>query len=194
MLRIIGGKFRGRLIQAPKTQGTRPTQGMLRESVFNICQSEIENAEVLDLFAGSGAIGFEALSRGASHITLVESSKQALIAIRKNIEILNVTSQTTLIPLDAPTALKRLSKPFDLIYLDPPYDLHLAPILEQIIEQNLLKVNGTLFVEERHDPKKEKKPFSSEKLFLKSSRRFGTALLHQYLCRYRSKLALCMLG
>jgi 16S rRNA (guanine966-N2)-methyltransferase len=179
MLRIIAGKFKGRQLKVP-TATTRPTQGMLREAVFNICQSQIENAHILDLYAGSGAIGFEAISRGAAHAVLIEKNKQAVACIKQNMEILSVASQITLLPLDAPLALKRLKEAFDLIYVDPPYDLPIDPILNQLVESHLLKPEGILFVEERYDPKRTLKPFTSDKLFLKTSRRFGTAILHQY--------------
>ncbi len=181
MLRIIAGKFKGRILTVPKTVTTRPTQGSLRGAVFNICQLEIENATFLDLFAGSGAMGFEALSRGAAHITLVETNKQALFAIEKNITLLDVTTQVSLLNMDATLAIERLkARPFDIIYVDPPYKEQVGPILEKI--EGLLKPGGILFVEERFNPKKEPTPFTPRsKLLLKSSRRFGAALLHQYL-------------
>lgn len=177
-LRIVAGKFKGRLLQTPKTTLTRPTQGMLREAVFNICQMEIMDAHVLDLYAGSGAIGFEALSRGAEHVVFVEKNRQAIACIKKNIEILGVASQVTLMPFDVPIALKHLQQPFDLIYVDPPYDLPILPILEQLVNGHLLKKEGILFVEERYDPKHPST--ISDKLLLKNSRRFGPAVLHQY--------------
>lgn len=174
-LRLIAGKFKGRVLHTPKTTTTRPTQGALRGSVFNICQGLIENAEFLDLFAGSGAMGFEALSRGASHVTLVETNKLALIAIKKNIELLNVSEVVTVLKMDAFDALDRLKRPFDLIYIDPPYDLNVKPLIEKVAP--LLKPEGTLFIEERYIPNKQPPQCP---LFLKSSRRFGSALLHEY--------------
>lgn len=179
-LRIIAGKFKGRFLKTPKSTTTRPTQGALREAVFNICQMNIVEAQVLDLFAGSGAIGFEALSRGASHVTMIERDKQAISCIKKNCEDLEVTAQVTLLSLDAESALRKLTKPFDIIYVDPPYDLPLGPILEPLAEKNLLSPHGTLFVEERYDPKRKTTPPALKNLLLKSSRRFGTAILHEY--------------
>lgn len=177
MLRIIAGKFKGRILSVPKTVMTRPTQGSLRGAVFNICQLEIENATFLDLYAGSGAMGFEALSRGSSHITLVESNKLALIAIKKNILLLDVAQQVSLLNSDATLAIERLkSRPFDIVYVDPPYQKQVE--LLQFVD--LIKPGGILFVEERFNPKKQPTPFTSSKLVLKSSRRFGAALLHQY--------------
>ncbi len=120
-LRIIGGKYKGRVLKAPKGSATRPTHGMLRESVFNICQNEIAGARFLDLFAGSGAMGLEALSRGASHITLVENDRHALASIRENIAVLQAASQTTVIAGQAKRVLKQLSFPFR-------YHLHRPPL------------------------------------------------------------------
>jgi 16S rRNA (guanine966-N2)-methyltransferase len=178
-LRIIGGMYKGRVLKAPKGSATRPTLGMLRESVFNICQNEIGGARFLDLFAGSGAMGLEALSRGAGHVTLVENDRQALAAIRENIAALQAASQTTLIAGPAMRALKRLAAPFDIIYIDPPYDMPILPFIEEILARNLIESSGTLFIEERSG---QSAPFSIDapKLSKIGSRRFGEALLHQY--------------
>jgi 16S rRNA (guanine966-N2)-methyltransferase len=175
-LRIIAGKFKGRLLKTPKGPSTRPTQGMLRAAVFNICQNQIEGARFLDLFAGSGAMSFEALSRGASHATLVESNRIAIACIKENIIRLDVQAETTLIPSEARLALNHLSGAFDLIYLDPPYDT--PTLLEEIASRNLLAPGGILFVEERFKPNKI--PPASDFLIHIDSRRFGDALLHQY--------------
>lgn len=178
-LRIIAGTFKGRLLKAPKGPSTRPTQGMLREAVFNICQNEIPNARFLDLFAGSGAMGLEALSRGASHATLVEQNRHAAACIKENIATLQLQPQTTLIPTDVTRAIALLAKQsaqFDIIYIDPPYDTPFD--LEPLIP--LLAPNATLFLEERHNPKKPHQPPESPHLQLKDTRRFGIALLSTF--------------
>ncbi len=174
-LRIIAGAFKGRILKAPKGQATRPTQGMLRAAVFNICQNEIENSRFLDLFAGSGAMGLEALSRGAKWATFVEESRLAISCIRENIAFLQVEKKAELLAMDAKRALSLLAKKemqFDLIYVDPPYDasIDLAPIVP------LLAPEGTLFLEERFNPKKSQ-PLSIPGLQCKTLRKFGTALL-----------------
>lgn len=179
-LRIIAGKFKGRVLKTPKATTTRPTQGVLREALFNICQHEIEGASFLDLYAGSGAVGFEALSRGASHITLVEKNRIALSCIHHNIELLQVEKETTLLPLDAKAAIKKMKHPFDLIYIDPPYDTDVSCIVEDLLEKKLLKPTSFLFLEERFSPKKEIKAPLFSSLTLVNSRRFGIALLHKY--------------
>ena len=177
-LRIVSGKFKGRVLQTPKGSKTRPTQEALREAVFNISQGSIEGATVLDLFAGSGAMGFEALSRGASHVTFIEKDRAAIACIRKNIELLDVACQTTLLPQDAFHAMKRLDA-FDLIYVDPPYEMSVEPIVKVLLEYSLLKEEGTLFVEDLFEPKNN--PLEIKGLLLKSSRHFGKAALTEFI-------------
>lgn len=179
-LRIIAGKFKGRILKIPKADTTRPTAAILREALFNICQAEIQEARLLDLYAGSGAIGFEAISRGAYHVTFVEKNKHALECIRQNISILGVASQTTLFPTDVSIAIKKMKDPFDIIYIDPPYDTPIVPIVDQLLSNKLLKPSAFLFIEERFDPYKMKNPSVIPHLTHINSRRFGIALLHQY--------------
>lgn len=176
-LRIIGGTFKGRLLKTAKSSSTRPTQGMLREAIFNICQNEISGARFLDLFAGSGAMGLEALSRGASHSTFIEQNRQATLCIKENIASLKLEAKTRLIPTEASRALLLLrDQQFDLIYIDPPYDtpFHLAPVVP------LLAQSGLLFLEERHNPKKQHAPIELPNLHLKDVRKFGVAILSTY--------------
>jgi 16S rRNA (guanine966-N2)-methyltransferase len=178
-LRIIGGKFKGRTLKTPPSLKTRPTQSMVREALFNICQNEIVGSSFLDCFAGSGAIGLEAISRGAKTATLIESDRQAIGTIKENISLLQVEDLVLLLPLKVEIGLKKLKNPFDIIYLDPPYDLPPAPFVQQIIESNLLKKGGLLFLEERSSSKQ--KDLTLSPLSLTSSRKFGEALLHLYI-------------
>lgn len=179
-LRIIGGLFKGRILKTPKSSSTRPTQGMLREALFNICQNEIEGALFLDLFAGSGAIGLEALSRGALHVTFVEQNREAICAIKENIEFLHVENQTQIIPTTATRAIGALRKQaslFDLIYMDPPYDTPLSSSfgIDLSLIAPLLKPSGALFLETR-SPIKEPIPG----LQLQNSRKYGIAILSTF--------------
>lgn len=179
-LRIIAGKYKGRILKTPKGSSTRPTQGMLREAVFNICQNEVQGSRFLDLFAGSGAMGFEALSRGALKVVFVEKARFALTCIRENISLLQEEPHTSLLNLDALSALKRIKEQFDLIYIDPPYDTDIAPYLEILAQKKILAEGGTLFLEERFNPKKGATTINYGNLIWIASRRFGTAWLHQY--------------
>lgn len=182
-LKIIGGRFKGRSLKTPPSSSTRPTQGMLREALFNICQNSIEGACFLDLFAGSGAVGLEALSRGATHATLIESNRQAIHCIQENIQILQVETEATLFPMPAERAVPLLSKQkkqFDLIYIDPPYEQLTEKWIELLLSFSLLKAGAFVFIEERYNPKNQKAPPTFASLSLKESRRFGIALLHRY--------------
>lgn len=124
-MRIVSGHHRGHPLQAPKS-GTRPTTDRTREAIFNLLAARVRlvGIEVLDLFAGSGALGLEALSRGASRATFVERAGPALRVLRANVETLGVGDAATLVRADA---LRWLDRPaasrFDLILADPPYDL-----------------------------------------------------------------------
>jgi 16S rRNA (guanine966-N2)-methyltransferase len=120
-MRIIAGTWRGRTIAAPEGQATRPTADRVRETLFSMLTSRLgsfEDLRVADLFAGSGALGFEALSRGAASVTFVDNHAAALAAIRSNVAKLN-TDRATVLAASA-LALPR-SEPFDLILADPPY-------------------------------------------------------------------------
>lgn len=176
---IISGKYKKRALVAPKSDLVRPTTSQLREAVFNICQLSIEGALFLDLFAGSGAMGLEALSRGAAHATFVESNRQALEVIKKNIHSLGVEKQTTVISLDVLKALEKFAqhtKSFDIIYVDPPYGKSLSePVLTFLDTHPLLNSDGTLFIE---DAGLKELPLTS--LRLQSKRSIGRARLLEY--------------
>jgi 16S rRNA (guanine966-N2)-methyltransferase len=121
-MRIIAGEWRGRPIEAPPGMATRPTADRVRETLFSMLASRLgsfEDLRVADLFAGSGALGLEALSRGARHATFVESAPQAVAALRRNAEKLGAADRVQLLNGSA-LALPK-SQPFDLIFADPPY-------------------------------------------------------------------------
>lgn len=177
-LRILGGLFRGRSLKTPKGPHTRPTTGLLRQALFNICQDFIQGARVLDLFAGSGAIGFEAISRGAAFATFIEKDNKTASCLRENAISLQVEPSVQILSTDASLALSRLMSSYDLIYIDPPYDTNTAPIFDLILAQKLLAPHGLLFLEERYHPKAP--PPSHPALDLVQSRRYGIAHLHEF--------------
>jgi 16S rRNA (guanine966-N2)-methyltransferase len=123
-MRIIAGEFRSRNILAPKGERTRPTSDRAREALFNVLAHsfDLEGANVLDIFAGSGALGFEALSRGAAKVTFVEHFLAAREAIEANIRALNVKDRASVVKLDAYKWLQTAEGPFDIVFADPPYD------------------------------------------------------------------------
>jgi 16S rRNA (guanine(966)-N(2))-methyltransferase RsmD len=123
-LRVIAGRFKGRRLEAPRWEGIRPTSDKLRETLFNILAPRVEGARVLDGFAGTGAIGLEALSRGARHVTFVERDRRAAALIAANLARCGVEEGYTIECGDVASVLRRAPAvaAFELILLDPPYE------------------------------------------------------------------------
>ena len=122
-MRIIAGALKGRILSPVKGR-TRPTAARVREAIFNILGAAVAEARVLDLFAGTGALGIEALSRGAAAAVFVEDHPEALKGLRRNLETLGLVERSQVLPLPAAAALRKLSarrEPFGLVFLDPPY-------------------------------------------------------------------------
>jgi 16S rRNA (guanine966-N2)-methyltransferase len=121
-LRVTGGESRGRRLKAPRN--IRPTQGIVKQAIFNIVAAEIEGATVVDLFAGSGAIGIEALSRGAAHVTFVDREERGLAILRQNLDALGFRQRAQVVRADVArwieTSTDRIQAA-DLVFLDPPY-------------------------------------------------------------------------
>jgi 16S rRNA (guanine966-N2)-methyltransferase len=123
-MRVISGSLKGRRLKTPSWDGLRPTSDKLRETLFNILASRIPGARVLDGFAGTGAVGIEALSRGAAQVTFVESDRRAAALIEQNLELCGIESAYTVERGAVTTILRKLpvEAVFDVIVLDPPYD------------------------------------------------------------------------
>lgn len=182
-LRILGGQFKGRLLHSPKSDKTRPTQGILRQAVFNICQHEVQGARFLDLFAGSGAMGLEALSRGALEAVFVEQHREAARCIRENILLLHVEKQASLLSQELFSALKFLGKEkklFNLAYIDPPYGKpsFLIDVLIEVEKSRILAPNSLVFIET--SSQEPELIYESGSLKLRDERRFGIARLYQF--------------
>jgi 16S rRNA (guanine966-N2)-methyltransferase len=154
-MRIVAGKFRGASIEAPKGLATRPTSDRVRQALFNVLEHgaprfDFEGARVLDLFAGSGALGLEALSRGARYAVFIEESAQARAAIRRNVEALGLTGVTKIWRRDA-TKLGAAGtlQPFQLIFCDPPYGRGLGErALAEAIDGGWTEQGGIAVLEE----------------------------------------------
>ncbi len=181
-MRILGGSLRHRDITIPASSGIRPTSSKVRGQVFNICQGGIEEGLALDLFAGSGAMGIEALSRGAQRCIFVDNNHQAIAALRTTLHHLHLESVSTVIPLDVFTALPVLassSEPFSFVYIDPPYAF-IDPVHEllHIIDTTLpLSPGAYVFLETR---KKTFTPRTLSTLSLVSHRTSGDSDLWQF--------------
>jgi 16S rRNA (guanine966-N2)-methyltransferase len=146
-LRIIGGQWRSRKLQIIDAEGMRPTPDRVRETLFNWLQNDIHGARCLDLFAGSGALGLEALSRGASEVVFVEKNKAVANQLIQNLAVLK--SKTDVIHNNALDYLSSQSgKPFDIIFLDPPYRKNLlASSLALLIENKLIQSHTLIYLE-----------------------------------------------
>jgi 16S rRNA (guanine966-N2)-methyltransferase len=124
-MRVIAGTYRSRQLSAPRGMQTRPTSDRLRETLFNILAPRLDGCRFVDLYAGTGAVGIEALSRGASHVWFAENAEPALASLRQNLSGLKITQSVTLEDRGVGAMLQRLSKlpkPIDLVYVDPPYE------------------------------------------------------------------------
>lgn len=150
-MRIIGGNLRGQKIFAPKGIATRPTSDRVREAIFNVVK-DFEKKNVLDLFAGSGSLSFEALSRGAEKAFLVEKCKEAREAILKNTIKLRLEDKTQAINISADVAIDILAgkEKFDIIFIDPPYAFDIErvkKIIQKIVDLSLLNKDGMIVFE-----------------------------------------------
>jgi 16S rRNA (guanine966-N2)-methyltransferase len=123
-MRIIAGRYRSRTLQAPAGLATRPTSDRLRETLFNVLSARIDGARFLDLYAGSGAVGLEALSRGAASVEFVERAPAALAVLKKNLTRLGLTAGFRIHGAGVGTVLRKMKAgtAFDVVFLDPPYD------------------------------------------------------------------------
>ena len=147
-MRVISGTARGLKLLAPEGINTRPTTDRVKESIFNILMPYLPCENVLDLFAGSGAMGIEALSRRCSHCTFIEKDSSSFEIIHKNAEKARVLSSSKILKTDALDFLKSHKTQFDMIFLDPPYNQgFLAPVFEIISDNNLLSDEGIIVCE-----------------------------------------------
>jgi len=153
--RVIGGEWRSRRLSFPAIEGLRPTTDRVKETVFNWLMPSIEGARVLDLFAGSGSLGFEALSRGADHLTAIEKNREAARSLTNNLELLGVRSDemVDVINQDAIAWLEHgfkesTGKTYDIVFLDPPFRKNfLNECLLLLINQGLLKPGALVYIE-----------------------------------------------
>ena len=148
-MRIISGKAKGTKLYTLEGMNTRPTLDRVKESIFNIIQGEIEDAKVLDLFAGSGAIGLEFLSRVAQSAVLCDKEKSAIEIIKKNVQKTHMEDKAQILNADFETGLDRLkNQQFDIVYLDPPYATdYIVKSIRKILEMKMIKQESIIIVE-----------------------------------------------
>ena len=146
-VRIVGGVWRSRRLVVPEVAGLRPTPDRVRETLFNWLQPYITGARCLDLFAGSGALCLEALSRGAREATMVEQSPLALAALKQNVVALGA-DRAQVVAGDAVSFLKQRPQPFDIIFVDPPFAANLVPLCLTLIDQGgWVERGGLIYIE-----------------------------------------------
>lgn len=145
-VRIVGGEWRRRLLRFPDSEGLRPTPDRVRETLFNWLGQDLSGMSCLDLFAGSGALGFEAASRGAERVVMVEKSPRVAAALQENAQLLRAGTRLEIVRGDAVQYAASAPRRFDVVFLDPPYHKgwigKLAPCLGRLLEED-----GALYVE-----------------------------------------------
>lgn len=185
-MRIVGGSHSGRVLRAPGGAATRPTSEKVREALFNILGS-VEGDRVLDLFAGSGGLGIEALSRGAAHATFVDAARPALIAIRQNLRELGLEDRATILAGDAVAtpAKHPPPAPWRVVFVDPPYRSELATRAVLALPPAQLADDAVIVIE--HD-RRNAPPDALGSLLRTDQRRYGDTLISFY-ARSREVLA-----
>jgi 16S rRNA (guanine966-N2)-methyltransferase len=180
-VRIIGGECRGRRLQTIRGRSIRPTSDRVKESLFSILGNRIQNARILDLFAGTGALGLEALSRGGESAVFVDKDRRALKTVTANINACRLSSRCRLICWDAGrdlNCLKSAEHRFDLVFMDPPYDRNLVkPALLKAVEASLLAPEAVIAVEHSLN---EETPERVSKLIRSDQRKYGSTRISFY--------------
>ena len=177
-MRIISGKARGTKLYTLEGENTRPTLDRVKESIFSIIQNEIEGATILDLFAGSGAIGLEFLSRGAEKAVLCDSSKEAINIIKKNIEKTHMEQFVKVFNTDFENCLDKLKdEQFDIIYVDPPYATdYILKSLKKIIQLKITKEKSLIIIE-TDDEQRVEKEIETLDVEIVDKRKYGRATI-----------------
>ncbi len=182
-MRVISGKARGTKIQTIENNSTRPTLDRVKESLFNIIQSKVPRSNILDLFAGSGALGIEALSRNAEFAVFCDSNNECTKIIRQNLEKTKLETKALIYNNDYKSCIKNLKNKnfkFDIVFIDPPYMLNIAAeSLKLIIENNLLKDEAIIVIEtdQRNRDMKEIQEMNINKIKVYDERKYGRANL-----------------
>lgn len=181
ILRIISGEYKSKRLISPEGKDVRPTSDKVKESLFNILLSKIPEAYVLDLFAGSGNLGLEAISRGAKGCIFIDKSKDSIKTVYSNIKLLKCEEYCEVYNNDAFSALEILDKrklKFDIVFCDPPYHKEIIQkVLKSLLKTDIIKENGIIVTE--HDIK-DLLPQKLEKLIMYRSVKYGNTALSFY--------------
>ncbi|OON92454.1 MAG: hypothetical protein ATN34_01675 [Epulopiscium sp. Nele67-Bin002] len=176
-MRVISGKCRGTKLIAPDGTTTRPTADRVKETIFNIINFDLPRCRFLDLFSGSGAIGIEALSRGAECAVFVEADEKALAVIKKNLEKTRLAQFATVYKSRVEEILREdIIGTFDIIFIDPPYNYELEKIVNFIVDRKLLNPGGKLIIENSRDSL----DIITEGLVIKRTKLYATTKVNIY--------------
>lgn len=179
-MRIITGDYKGRRLYVPKDKYIRPTTDKVKEAIFSILASQVYDSTVLDLFAGTGNLGLEALSRGAAHCYFGDHSRTSLRLINENIEYCRAREKSTVIPGDFKKVISMVKEPCDIIFLDPPYQQNMTLDCFQYIEDaDILSDDGIIIAEHG---KKELLPDQIGSFQKVKERKYGTIVISMYSC------------
>lgn len=177
-MRIISGKARGAKLYTLDGINTRPTLDRVKESLFNILQNELTDSIVLDLFAGSGALALESLSRGAKKAILCDNNIKAVEIIKKNIEKCHFEDCSSVICMDYKKCIKNLQEQIDIVFIDPPYKLDIATdAINKLLENKTLKEDSIIILETDEEERELKKLERIESIQIKDLRRYGRVKL-----------------
>jgi 16S rRNA (guanine966-N2)-methyltransferase len=177
-MRILGGKVKGRKLMAVKTGGIRPTRDNVKESIFSMIRGSVEGGLVLDLFAGTGNLGLEALSQGAKKAVFVEKGKAPLKALARNIDLCGFQDRTEVISMDAEVALKvliRRAEKADLVFIDPPYGSGYVDKTLRFISAHDMVSNGGMVVVEHGSAETPAPQWG--RMFLRKQKRHGDTVI-----------------
>ncbi len=178
MMRIITGRARGIKLDTLQGDNTRPTSERAKEAVFSMLQFDIEGRRVLDIFAGSGQMGLEAVSRGAASATFVDSSKQAVEIIKKNVEKTRLSDSCRVLCAKAEDYIRTMRgrEAFDIVFIDPPYALRLvAPVLSALLDAKMIKPTSVIVCESEEADVFEKMPELAAKFEVLRHAKYGAA-------------------
>ncbi len=176
-MRVIAGTAKGTKLNSIDDISTRPTLDRVKEPLFSIIQNNIVESNVLDLFAGSGALGIESLSRGAKHCTFCDKSYKSIQMLKENIQKVRMQEKSTILNIDYKKCLDEQKEKFDIIFIDPPYKMDIAiDSVKRIIELELLAKDGIIIIE-TDEEERERKELEKIDLELYDVRKYGRVKL-----------------
>ncbi|MBS1242785.1 MAG: methyltransferase [Nitrospirae bacterium] len=176
-MRITGGIGRGRKLKVPAGSKVRPTSDKVKQALFNILGDRVPGSVFLDLFAGAGGIGIEALSRGAERVVFVDGSRESLDVVKRNIDQAGFGIHAEAVLSKVEPFLKKRSGPYDIVFLDPPYTMEMLPLLQLVSGSGLLKPGGIVIAEHF---KKQASPETAGTLALYREAKYGDTVLAFY--------------